>query len=157
MKRITLTQGKYALVSDKDYSYLNQWKWHAHKHKQRWYAERSKRLSSGRALVISMHRLILGLQAGDSKQGEHKDGDGLNNTRRNLRVASKNQNEYNRSKRVNNKSGLKGVHKVGNRWVAYIGVNGEKVYLGCFSSPQLAFKAYKKAARKYHKTFANFS
>ena len=55
MKKIKLTQGKFALVSDIDYAYLNQWKWYYHHYG---YARRHKRIG-GRPCTILMHRVIL--------------------------------------------------------------------------------------------------
>lgn len=40
MKEIILTQGKVALVDDKDFEYLNQWKWHADESLRTFYAKR---------------------------------------------------------------------------------------------------------------------
>lgn len=58
MKRIKLTQGKYALVDDSDYEYLNQWKWCAIRDRGNWYATKGGFKTK---LIIKMHRLILGV------------------------------------------------------------------------------------------------
>ena len=95
MKEIKLTQGKVALVDDEDFDFLNQWKWCAHKDGNNFYAVRVD-YSNGRAnkKFLSMHRVLLGLT--DPKIfPDHKDGDGLNNQRYNLRIATPSQNVIN--------------------------------------------------------------
>ena len=51
----------------------------------------------------------------------------------------------------NNKSGIKGVffHKLSKKWMARITVNGDKKYLGIYSSKEEAEKARKKAEIKF--------
>lgn len=58
MKEIKLTQGKVALVDDEDFEYLNQWKWHAMKIKNAYYAKRSVEIN-GKSKSILMHRIIM--------------------------------------------------------------------------------------------------
>jgi hypothetical protein len=108
MRQILLTQGLVALVDDVDFEYLNQWKWHALKHRESFYAARN---SGGRLnrKYIFMHRLILGLT--DSKiEVDHKDLNGLNNQRNNLRPASRSQNAANIPSRMGSSSKHLGVH-----------------------------------------------
>jgi len=83
MKLIPLTQGKFAQVDDEDFEYLNQWKWFALKDAQTFYAARGIYLKGN----ILMHRQLLGLTNSEVK-GEHKDRNGLNNQKENLRVAT---------------------------------------------------------------------
>ncbi len=99
MKLILLTQGKYAQVDDKDYEYLMQWKWHYNTTSLSGYAMRSTGNKKGRPL---MHRIILGITDSSIKI-DHADGDGLNNQRYNLRIATLSQNAANR-KKVSNKT-----------------------------------------------------
>ena len=81
--------------------------------------------------TIYMHRLILGTPAG--RKTDHKDGDGLNNRRSNLRVASNQQNMENRphGANSNSKTGVRGVsaHKCkpsGMMWCARANSKGHK-------------------------------
>lgn len=159
MKRIKLTQGKFALVSNIDYAYLNQWKWYALKRRYIWYAQRNIQLKHKRTTEL-MHRVILGRK--DCQhfiEVDHKDGNGLNNQRYNLRSSNSRQNKYNRTNYKNSKSGYKGVfwHKHANKWVVQIHINGKTTHIGLFDDVIDAAKAYNIAAKKYHGKFARLN
>ena len=146
MKQIQLSQNKVALIDDEDFEWLNQWKWTANKMRNKWYATRRTESRE----YIYMHRLILGI-TDPNIRGDHKDGDGLNNRRYNLRISTPAQNASNRGKNVNNKTGYKGVrYQADGYYIAEI----NKKYLGCFHSPEDAARAYDKAAKQYHGEFA---
>jgi hypothetical protein len=61
----------------------------------------------------------------------------------------------------NNKSGYRGVswHRGSGRWQAYIGHEGKPKYLGTYSTPEAAARAYDEAAKQQHGDLAqlNFS
>lgn len=89
---------------------------------------------------------------------DHINGDGHDNRWCNLRPATLSQNMHNMRKNSNNKSGYKGVswHKASRKWVAQIGLNGKRLYLGGYDTPELAYEAFCEAADKYHGEFANY-
>lgn len=98
---------------------------------QRLYAYRWVRYGVGRRVPKSkryMHQDVA-LRSGIDGSGliDHRDGDGLNNTRLNLRSASPSQNLQNASRRSDNTSGFKGVgwHGQSKRWRARIRINGK--------------------------------
>jgi len=155
MKKIPLSQGKFAIVDDADFDWLNQWKWSAHKNRNTFYAGRKIRVGLKRKLLL-MHRLILGLDFGDERQGDHINMDGLDNRRKNLRIATNAQNRRNRGKQANNTSGYKGVtwRKQRKKWQAHIQVKGKVKHLGYFTDPVEASEAYDSASQKYHGKFA---
>lgn len=88
------------------------------------------------------------------KQGEivdHIDCDPLNNRRSNLRVATYAQNAQNKGNyKRNQSSGLRGVQKHHNKFVARISVQGHNRYLGIFETPEEAHTAYVTAAKLYY-------
>lgn len=163
MKQIPLTQGKYVLVDDEDYDYLNQWKWYAYYAKKRdiWYVMRSGSRSIKPRRMILMHRVIM--QAVKGEEIDHEDHNGLNNQRYNLRKATRLQNSRNRKKQNNNTSGFKGVSfrtDNSNRpWVSYISDNHKLIHLGSYATAIEAAMAYDQAAKLYFGEFAklNFS
>jgi hypothetical protein len=152
MRKIPLTQGKFALVDDCDFDSLNQFKWCAGVNKKVWYARRSYR-KNGKKINIKMHRYIMGFP---SSGIDHKNGDGLDNRRSNLRIATNSQNLANRGITSRNTSGFKGVtwNKASNKWQAQIRVSNNNIYLGCFSDLLEAHQSYINAARKYFGEFA---
>src|SRR3990167_2096609 len=103
MKKIKLSQNKYALVDDSDFEFLNQWKWSL---SSGGYAERQELKSLG-GEKIRMHRLIIGAKEG--QQADHKNMNRIDNRRGNLRICTKSQNMMNCGRRKNNTSGYKGV------------------------------------------------
>lgn len=155
MKKIPLTQGKFALVDDADFDWLNQWKWCAHKTKNTWYACRNAPRGPGlpgrRGQLILMHRLLLpGAQLKD-----HRDGDGLNNQRHNLRQATYRQNGGNANLSKRNKSGFRGVYfsRDHNAWTSQV----NRQHLGYFSTVEEAARAYDKAAVELFGEFARLN
>ena len=120
MKSIPLTRGKFALVDDEDYEYLNQWKWFcAH--------GRAVRGGGYKKKSVFMHRVILNTP--DGYHTDHIDSNPLNNQKSNLRVCTIAENNRNQGRRKDNRSGYKGVNMEYGRWVARIRVNGEAIRL----------------------------
>lgn len=158
-KLIKLSQNKYTIVDDEDYEYLNQWKWHVQKNRETFYAVRnSAPREDGTRTQIRMHRLIMGLTNSEILC-DHKDHNGLNNKKVNLRTATVAQNNYNSTPRKNSTSKYLGVNwKCSNKkWVAQIRHNGVKVYLGIFESEIDAAVAYNRAAIKLFGEYANLN
>jgi hypothetical protein len=85
---------------------------------------------------------------------DHINGNRDDNRLANLREASRTQNNYNRKPRSDSACGLKGVQRSWNRWVARITINGKRVHLGSYSTPEEAHAAYCQAARKHFGEYA---
>ena len=160
MKQIPLTKGQFAIVDDADFEWLSQWKWKASWSEctHSYYVNRTDH-SSGQPVTIRMHRLILGLEAGDKRQGDHRNGNTLDNRRDNLRIATRAENKFNCAIYTNNSSGYKGVswNKISSSWRAYIGAKGIVTHLGYFNNPVDAAKAYNAAALRLHGEFARLN
>lgn len=154
MKKIILTQGKFAKVDDSDYEKLNKFKWFAH-FNHKWYVIRNINKSNSKQTQVKMHRVLMNAPLG--VEIDHINGDGLDNRRKNLRLCSRSQNAKNRKKNINSTSGVKGVHfsKSHNKWIARIQVDGKRLSLGDFLSKESAYKAYCEACIKYHGKFSN--
>lgn len=153
---IPLTRGMVAIIDDEDFEIVSWYKWHAKTDGWNWYAHTNVRREDGSRTMIRMHRLILGLT--DPKvEVDHIDGNGLNNTRSNLRACNRRENMRNTRAYANNKSGLKGVHwrEDCGKWRACIRVNGKLKNLGCHDTKEAAYEAYCKAAIDLHGEFAN--
>ncbi len=150
MKKIKLTQGKYALVDDDDFGRLNQWNWYY----ASGYAVRNISVGIKKQKQIRMHQEILFVSTG--KEIDHRDGNGLNNQRSNLRSCFHIENTRNKCIHKDSMSGYKGVswYAGARKWKAQIMVSGEKFYLGLFSNVMDAAYAYDVAAKKYHGDFA---
>lgn len=165
MKRIPLTQGFYALVSDVDYKRVSQMKWTAQRTKRPdcVYAVNGGVTVNGKRNRIWMHRFILDVPLNPGRRGpargfevDHRDGNGLNNQRSNLRRATTVQNM--RNSRVQNRSrtGFKGVWPTrAGRFASVIQVKKtRRVYLGTFTTARAAHRAYVSAAKKLFGEFA---
>jgi hypothetical protein len=130
-------------------------RWHAH-HKEAVYASTSVSRDDGKRTVLLMHCLLLP----SCQQVDHRDGNGLNNRRDNLRPATHSQNQANRRKPKHGvTSQYTGVYwqKARGKFVANIKVNKKKLALGYFTSEVEAAKAYDTAALKYFGEFARLN
>lgn len=109
------------------------------------------------SLNIGLHRVILAKMIGrdiESKEDvDHINGDTLDNRRENLRLASRSQNQMNRKRSKNNKTGYKGVSQRGKTFHAQITANGKKLHLGQHATAEIAFAVYCEAVKKYHGEF----
>jgi hypothetical protein len=159
VRLISLTQGKFAKVDDADFDWLNQWKWCAHKWEKSksWYAVRnlspSERTLEGRSQIKMHQALMPGVLV------DHRDLDGLNNQRHNLRAATRKQNAQNCVRRSHSQQPLKGVRFRAdkNKWQARIVSNGKEIFLGYFLTMQDAALAYNQAAISLFGEFARIN
>lgn len=102
-----------------------------------------------------IHRLLLG--ATDPKiQVDHINGNKLDNRKKNLRLATNQQNQYNVGLRKDNTSGYKGVswYKKGKKWHAAIRNGNKSIHLGYFKTAVEAARAYDKAAVEFFGEYA---
>ena len=155
---VTLSNGGTALVDAADYPLVIAYKWRAFNTKSTSYAGyvlyRPQR-------VIFMHRLIL--SAPKSMDVDHRNSNGLDNRRCNIRLCTVSENIRNSRKLQNATSRFKGVYfdKATGKYKATITVKDrvKQIFLGRFNSEDDAARAYDESARKYFGEFArlNFS
>lgn len=146
MKKICLTQGKYALIDDEDLERVNNIKWHFDGR----YAAHKNRVK------IYLHRFIMNFP---KNKIDHIDMNRLNCQKNNLREATPQGNGANRLSNRNNKSGVKGVYLMVDKprtkpWTAQIKVNYKSISLGVYSTKEEAGKAYREASLKHFGKFA---
>jgi hypothetical protein len=156
--RIKLTGGLVALADDADADLLQSWKWRTQfggggcRYAVAWDSSCKPRQ------LIRMHRLLL--DAPPDALVDHISGNTLDNRRSNLRLATRSQNQANRKLSCLSKVGLKGVRHVtaGNArsrpYMAYIQVNGQRMFLGYFSTAEEAHQRYLEAAQEHFGQFA---
>ena len=120
---------------------------------------------SARGDLIAMHRLVLGLDPSESSV-DHVNGDGLDNRKANLRLATRTENSQNMrkprsfGKKPGTSSKFKGVSYVSpgprssGRWQAHITVRKQQRYLGTFAHEEDAARAYDVAAVEEFGSFA---
>jgi hypothetical protein len=154
IKLISLTQGQNAIVDATDYEWLSQWNWCAwfNPCTESFYA---KRRDGDRTLY--MHNAISNPPSG--LETDHRNGETLNNRRKNLRNCTHLQNQQNKKIARNNVSGFRGVSwdRKSHKWKAAIKSKGRDFYLGRFDSSRDAAKAYDLAALRYHGDFARLN
>lgn len=156
--------GKYeAIVSIED-SDLAEINWHIAIRSRKgrtYYVRRVVRAGEQHVgFVVVMHRVILtrmlDRELERSEQVDHIDGDGLNNRRSNIRLATNSQNSMNKGILSNNQTGYKGVVRRKNgEYTAKITVNGKRTFLGTFDTAIEAYEAYCAAAKDLHGEFYN--
>lgn len=144
---IPLNNGRFVIVDATDYDKLMKYKWRILSP-----PEYALRKENGK--TIYMHNEIMEPPAG--LVVDHTDHSGLNNTRENLRIATRAQNSCNQKKKQGCTSKYKGVYFNKERGIyrAAIMANGKRIELGYFEKEIDAARAYDEAAKELHKDFA---
>lgn len=145
---IHLSRGRQAWIDRHDVGLCSPYRWTWHRSRKRTYAK-----ASIKGTVLKLHRYLLNAKKG--QQIDHRDVDGLNCRRQNLRFATHAQNMCNRRRFANNTSGFTGVcfHKKNQKWVASIGAGKTLRYIGSFFTKRAAAKARDHWAKRLHEDF----
>lgn len=152
---ISLPSGMSASIDPEDWDLLRKLRWRSKKahHSDIWYAV------TGRSVEIRMHRLIMEAKPGETI--DHRDGDGLNNRRSNLRRCTNTQNIRNSGLYAANRrpdAKYKGASRMPNgQYRAQIMCQRKKINLGNHSSEERAARAYDVAAAKLFGPFARLN
>jgi len=154
-KKIPLSNGGVALVDNDDFEHLSKYNWFSRTFHGTEYAHAHMR-QNGRRRQVRMHRLLMGVPS--STGIDHKNGNGLDNRRRNLRTATTAQNNQNR-RRGAGRSKYIGVSWCSqtSRWRASIKVDGRFRHIGRFSFEEEAAEAYDMRALYHWRRFAGLN
>jgi hypothetical protein len=159
MKSIALTRGHETIVDDKDFAWLNQWKW---QYGGNGYAVRDQYLGkiggTYRHKTVLMHREILDAPSGT--EVDHANRNKLDNRRDNLRLATRSQNRANiQSARRKNSELPTGITynpspRTKQPFMARVAKDGRSYFLGNFYTVDEASQAYKLKKKQLFGEFA---
>lgn len=154
---VVLTQGKVAMVDAADLPIIEPYSWCAAQVRpDHWYPVGSRQGSS-----IRMHRLLLGVV--DNRWVDHRDGDGLNNRRSNLRISDRTGNNRNRRAMGTTSQYIGVTRKKGRtptenpKWEVHIYLNGVGTYVGSYVEELDAARAYDAVAFTRDPEFARLN
>ena len=152
---VELTRGYETIIDKEDVPLLADKKCRVIIQKRTNYAMYSYKDESGKHRSVGVHRFLMNV--GTNLVVDHINGNGLDNRRCNLRIATRSQNYHNSGKRIHNTSGYKGVYWDSKRcvWCAAITKDNKRKYLGHFNSAEEAHEAYCEAGRRLHGEFFN--
>lgn len=167
MKQIVQSQrhGKrFVYFDDEDIDLLyDNYTWHLRRGRNDTFYVCGRRISDKKS--VKMHRIIMNCP--DGYVVDHIDGDGLNNRKRNLRVCTIAENNYNKKGNISSTSKYRGVSlcidkcvkKSGKsytyyKWKSQITKDGKFYLLGRFLSEKDAAIAYNKKAIELYGEFA---
>jgi hypothetical protein len=145
MAALPLTHDRVALVDSADLPFLTRWRWEYLPNGRSGYAIR-RFYSAGKTVTIYLHRQLLTARTGEIV--DHVNGDGLDNRRENLRLATVAQNAANRAARPRDIP-YRGVYRSragGKPYKAMISIGGKCKHLGWFARMEDAARAYDAAA-----------
>lgn len=148
----------FALVDDSDYEMLKKRRWWVRKGGNTFYAVGKMKNGNGKRITVSMHRIIMGV-TNPKDVIDHKDWNGLNNQRSNLRICTNAENLANRNpackSRTEKRFALQGAGVRLTRpfgkypWSARILVKDKYKQIGDFETQLEASIAYHKAIKEY--------
>jgi hypothetical protein len=110
--------------------------------------------TDGRRTSVAMHQMLVSKDGESLLTPDHRDRNGLNNRRSNLRLASQAQQNANSGRSVLK---FRGVFKRRKRFEANIKIGGKVVYLGLFKSRIEAADVYDAAAKRCYGEFASLN
>jgi len=155
MQEIELTQNKYAIIDDEDFERVNQFKWYANYSNGYWRAVRHIKKDTGKRASQLMHRFIMNTSKG--MDTDHKNHNGLDNRKSNLRICTHAENMMNQLPRKRKiTSEYKGVYwdRECKKWRTRIIPNNKHLHLGYFVNEITAAKMYDRKAKELFGEFA---
>lgn len=155
---IPLTQGKQAIIDEADWPAVSAYHWYAVHLGRNFYAATKVGTRAGvrdGRRVLLMHHLLLVAPKGMVL--DHKNRDGCDNRRENLRLATVSDNKANSRLYTRNTSGYRGVRGCAGHWAAVIVRESAQRWLGTFATIEEAARAYDSAARDLHGEFASLN
>lgn len=149
---IKLYSGEYVRVDDEDYERLNQYNWYLFKSEKWCYAIRNQ-CNGGKQKTVFMHREVMGVT--DPKEYvDHRDHDGLNNQKSNLRKSNNCFNQYNVGKKTTSKQKYKCIRQKKGKWQVRIRIPEGRRIERSANTEEEAVKLYNDLVTKYHGEFA---
>lgn len=148
---VPLRNGGVALVDREDYERVSLWPWRWEARGKFNYAVARVRDCHGKVKKVYMHRFIL--SPPDALVIDHRNQNGLDNRRGNIRACTRADNRKNAAPRPS-RVPFKGVYANHGKWSAKIVVNGKQIYLGAFVTQLEAARAYDAAALRLYGEFA---
>jgi len=149
-REVVLREGDIALVDASDFEKVIAHSWRLSSIEDGPYA-----VTTIKSKNIRMHRMILGCSLSESAHIDHVDGNGLNNCRSNLRLATPRQNAWNRRLSARNLSSrFKSVRlKSTGKWEVRVRTES-KCWCGTFDHEEHAARAYDVVASAWFGEFA---
>ena len=156
---VKLTRGLVTIIDAEDLEFVSQYKWCAMRSTNTDYAVRAQRID-GKTVNFRLHRVLLNAPKG--MHVDHRNSNGLDNRRENLRLCTRRENNRNTRKQKGCSSEFKGVSKCKQNqgypkpWLARIYVD-KKTYCRSFTNEIEAALWYDEKAREFHGEFAKLN
>jgi HNH endonuclease len=158
---ISITKGYFVEVDDEDVEFATIYKYQAEIGKNNIYACRTVKINNKKVHVYLHNEILqrMGKIIPKGFQPDHKDRNGLNDKRKNLRIVTRSINNHNSKTRYGSDIKPKGAywHKQLQKWTASIRVDKRLIYLGVYDTEEKAIKARLKGEKQYIKYIQEYT